>query len=682
MQRKIARCLSMTVFMGVIGVFLTIRLKGFLLQAYSYELPSWSLYGLILLIAFLGGFFAKQVWLFLNCWAKVPSICAAFVYVVSVLVSFLLSRILLDRALENSGVIMSQISQYVFLLGAGLLLGTFLLCLSTALQELSVLIVRKIKKINRYDVIFLLSVLVIINIAVRIYAVNSSTIYCWDNAGYWKTANSMVEQWKTDGIMAVLCSTYDSILKEDYNWLIALPSMVFARILGEGRYAFLASIANFGYYPICILVWFAAKYVGKRPILTSAAVLMMVPMLFVNVLKGFVDVAGCAATLAAMFLWLYKRRENDFGQFLLIGVCLAVALLLRRWYSFFALSFMLTLVIDCLVFRRSGVPLLGALAGFAFTLLFFFQPLVSGKLLADYGTMYAAYSQEMRKNFLLLFYYYGWIPLAISLAVDVYCVIKKETCQIGLFVLIQTLLCFVLFVKIQTHGQQHLLLYVPMQITMSMILIVRLLNLRRECAVAGTLVLSLIPTLMPFFPSYQPASVEEIRGMEPWPSYSWYPPQREDAEDMVALMRRLDGYGAEGKTVGLLASSFVLNWDILMNAEASLSLPRVSDVDRNAYFLSLPQVDQRDGWSDTIFACDVLVVTDPIQLHLGEENQAVVWLPAEKLLNGEGFAAAYERSDEVWELTDGITLYFFEKTRELTEAEMEELRQMFYQITS
>lgn len=92
---------------------------------------------------------------------------------------------------------------------------------------------------------------------------------------------------------------------------------------------------------------------------------------------------------------------------------------------------------------------------------------------------------------------------------------------------------------------------------------------------------------------------------------------------VVGLLRYFDGFGAEGRRVGLLASSFILNQDMLLNSEASLSLPRVSDISRN-YLVYLPDVDQRDGWSDALFKCDILAVADPPQTHLGEENQAVI----------------------------------------------------------
>lgn len=235
------------------------------------------------------------------------------------------------------------------------------------------------------------------------------------------------------------------------------------------------------------------------------------------------------------------------------GVLLAAAVLMRRWYAFCALAFVLSLVTDC-VKRKNVYPLISTVGGFAFTLLFFFQRLVSTKLLADYSSLYVAYKIGLDKDILLLFRYFGIIPLILFFAAGICLLFSKSQRCDAAFLMIWSVLCFCLFVRVQTHGQQHLLMYAPA---------------------------------------------------------------------FMCMIRYLDSLGAKGLHVGLLASSFTLNQDMLLNSEASLSLPRVSDTPRS-YLVYLPDVDQRDGWSDALFKCDILAVADPPQTHLGEENQAVM----------------------------------------------------------
>lgn len=74
--------------------------------------------------------------------------------------------------------------------------------------------------------------------------------------------------------------------------------------------------------------------------------------------------------------------------------------------------------------------------------------------------------------------------------------------------------------------------------------------------------------------------------------------------------------------------------------------------------------------------CSIAVADHP-QTHLGEESQAVVVLPAKDLLSGEGIGKAFRRLDKSFSLDGGVTMYIFEKTRELTDAECENLRERF-----
>lgn len=312
---------------------------------------------------------------------------------------------------------------------------------------------------TRGDICFIATILAAVNLLVFIYAKNSSTIYYWDNAGYWSVSRELAELWKNEGTKRLLEVVFDSVLTLDYNYLIILPAIVCVRLLGSSRYIFLSSIANFGYLPVCLLVWYMAKrYTKHRLIITTI------------------------------------------------------------------------------------------------TLLFFFQRLVSTKLLADYSSLYVAYKIGLDKDILLLFRYFGIIPLILFFAAGICLLFSKGQRCDAAFLMIWSVLCFCLFVRVQTHGQQHLLMYAPA---------------------------------------------------------------------FMCMIRYLDSLGAKGLHVGLLASSFTLNQDMLLNSEASLSLPRVSDTPRS-YLVYLPDVDQRDGWSDALFKCDILAVADPPQTHLGEENQTVV----------------------------------------------------------
>lgn len=417
-------------------------------------------------------------------------------------------------------------------LGGGLLLAIFILLNLPALRRIFASIKSVLRSVTRGDICFIATILAAVNLLVFIYAKNSSTIYYWDNAGYWSVSRELAELWKNEGTKRLLEVVFDSVLTLDYNYLIILPAIVCVRLLGSSRYIFLSSIANFGYLPVCVLVWYMAKrYTKPRLIITTI------------------------------------------------------------------------------------------------TLLFFFQRLVSTKLLADYSSLYVAYKIGLDKDILLLFRYFGIIPLILFFAAGICLLFSKSQRCDAAFLMIWSVLCFCLFVRVQTHGQQHLLMYAPAFMCMIILVSGRLeanLHGSKQYTTALTAAgMSLIVSLSPFIPRIQPASLQELKKPTMLPSFSWSPPKRSDAMTVVGLLRYLDSLGAKGLHVGLLASSFTLNQDMLLNSEASLSLPRVSDTPRS-YLVYLPDVDQRDGWSDALFKCDILAVADPPQTHLGEENQAVM----------------------------------------------------------
>lgn len=588
-----------------------------------------------------------------------------------------LRRQVLDRAAEGGGLPAGTAYYLAMLLGAVLLLTLFLLVLLRALRESLPGAGRWLRSLGRRELIFAAALIAVLNGFAVLYMHGSSTIYFWDNAGYWDRARTLAETWD-GGPRAVLAAVYSSVLTQDYNLLIVLPFAPVIRIFGGSRLVFVLCIVNFGLVPTGLLVGGLARRYGAGAPAAAAAALCALPMLLYLALVGFVDVGGVFFALAALALCLPDAAPGRSALVARVpaGCFLAAAVLLRRWYAFFALSLLLAEAVRSLLFRRGAAGLLWLAGSFAFCLLFLFQPMVSGLLLADYASAYAAYALSLKTDFLLLFRYFGLFILLCAAGVCVLGLRRRETRERAVLLLLQPVLCFALFTRVQSHGQQHLLLYVPALVLALLPLYAGLARRARagRAAAAALLLTAALPALSPFLPRTQPAAVTEIRTAAVLPAFSWTPPVRGDALEIVRLVRWLDETaGAQGQTVGVLASSFVLNADILKNAEDSLGLARVSDVARG-YLRTLPAVDSRDDFPGALFDCDYLLVADPVQLHLGEENQQVVALPARAVLAGEGFGAAYTPLAQVFRVGDGsVTVRLYRRTRPVTQAERDAL---------
>ncbi|MDR3860782.1 MAG: hypothetical protein Q3X65_01830, partial [Flavonifractor sp.] len=146
------------------------------------------------------------------------------------------------------------------------------------------------------------------------------------------------------------------------------------------------------------------------------------------------------------------------------------------------------------------------------------------------------------------------------------------------------------------------------------------------------------------------------------------PPQRSDLAQLVALRVYVDGLSAqEPKTAAVIASSFVFNSSILDNTLRSAGIPQPEGP--KTAVATFATVDKRDGFSWAALECDYLIVADPIQYHLGEQNQHLVTVLAQPVLEGTGIGTAYRRLDVSFPLQDGVTVYVYERTRDIAPEE-------------
>jgi len=174
----------------------------------------------------------------------------------------------------------------------------------------------------------------------------------------------------------------------------------------------------------------------------------------------------------------------------------------------------------------------------------------------------------------------------------------------------------------------------------------------------------------------QPKSIGEIKSPALIPNYSYYPPIDENTDVILELTDYLDEeIGLKGKTACLVASSLRLNYDTLMNAEISLSVKPKHEIQRISYIKTIPEVDRRDGFTETLFETDYIITTDKAELHLAPEEQKSISIPNSLILSGTGFGAAYEKKDKSFAFPDGTQILIYKRTREITPEEKQEVLQ-------
>lgn len=650
-----------------VGLFLSVRFNAFIFQWLGVSYDSWVhilIAAAFLLVTWL---FRKTVTAFLEMNAYGLRPAAIAVYVISIVSSYFLRSALIYSSIEGTE-ISSPIILIACLIGCGILLGLFILFCARAIQAAVLPALKEIGRLKKRDWIYLLGLFLCLNLSAWLYIRLSHTVYFWDNAGYWTTTHSLAETART-GIGPLVRAVYSSVMLTDYNYIIALPGTLLCLLFGKSRYVFVAGIINIYVFPLFVIIFLYLRRRWKRYMFIVTALILLLPAVIYLSLIGFVDIAGIIPCFLAV-LFYFRGKKDQPGSYIIAGCLLAIAVLLRRWYLFFALSFIICVVLDALFYNRSPMPALATLFPTGFILLFFFQKFVSYRLLADYGSMYAGYQMGLKSNFLLLFRYFGLIPIVLILAFAVYQCIRRDSRRQSLFMLIQPVICFVLFVSIQTHGQQHLFLYLPAFYWFGAQAFRVLFSSERKYIFLVSTAVPLFLTLYCLVPRIKPASVAEIESPALIADFSFKPEVRSEIDELLELTAYMDSL-VEGtdKNMAILSSSITLNISVLTNVEISLSLEGCDDIDRS-YILNLPAVDSRDGLPLDIWAWDYVLVASPVQTHLGEDKQRVVTVPAESFINGTDISAAYNRLPVMFTLTEyDVDIYIYEKSRDVTDEE-------------
>jgi hypothetical protein len=518
---------------------------------------------------------------------------------------------------------------------------------------------------RRRSILFFAGTMLLLNLAAAIYLANSDTIYFWDNAGYWQRAADIAH-----GSLSghLLKSVYEMILSDDYNVLAALLPAFLMKVFGSSRAVFVLAIVNFYTLPCVMIVYSIAKHYTTRPVVISAAALFSCPTLLYLSLSGFVDIGGMIPAL--LCCWLYLAGKENAKKYFLLGLLLTLTILFRRWYAFFALSFVLAMLFDCLLSHKKLFYVIVTILHMGFLLLMFFGDFVTGKLLADYGSLYADYKFSLVTDLRITTRYFGVIPLALTALGGIWLALRKKD-RTALFLVLQMGLCFFLFVHTQTHGQQHMLLYIP-AFLVALIAILSSVSLSTRSATV-LLCLSLVCSANVLVSRSQPSSISEIRHFALVPDFYLHSPKRNDTKEILALKQYLDQTVPKDQHAGILASSFVLNEDILRNVQASLNVKNAGGTEADSkYIINLPAVDSRDHDIAALYWVEYMVVATPAQTHLPEGSQRLVTEPVKSFEGQTDFARAFEKLEREFSFS-GIRVSVYRRVRDVTNEEKAEL---------
>jgi len=496
----------------------------------------------------------------------------------------------------------------------------------------------------------LLDLFVCLNAVTALYAFTSNTVYVWDNAGYWAIARTLAQEELDYGhIIRILETT----LTLDYNHLLAFPISLVMRLFGGSRTVYLFALSNF--YTLPGLWGLNALAKGKK--WSGLPMAGLFPLLGYTGLVGFVDVACCAMSIWAYVIYTSDKPAQSRG--VLTGILLVGTFLCRRYFVFFAASFGVAAFLTKVLFdRKKWWDFLALVCSCGVCALTFAYRFLLDKVLeAQYSDLYSAYDLGLMSDFLYACRYYGLVLLVLFLCAALINLARKEDRWKMAFGLVQMVVCFVAFVQVQSHGQQHFLMYLPA------LAFLAVTALSRAPQFLSAL-LAMATAAYCFFPKLQPTIVTDIDSPDLFPSFHFYGPKRYDIDQLLALADFVDGLSAEEPaTAALLAASFTFNTETLTSLRASLNLPEPEVKTTIQYHGS---VDKRDPFNWNTVTADYLIVGDPVQVHLGEENQEILAILVNHVLNGTGPGKAYRLLPDTFQLSDGVTVRIYKRVRSWT----------------
>lgn len=504
-----------------------------------------------------------------------------------------------------------------------------------------------------------LAVALVVNIITALYCTGTATVYYWDTNIYWSSSTMLAGQSLGLGQLRLVV---ESVITQEYNYLLSFPLSLVMRVLGTNRYVFLFATVNLYVLPALL----GMLVLGRRSKYGGILLCCATPMLLYTALTGFVDVAAAGAGIWAFLIYTDESRPQA-ARGILTGGLLTLVFLLRRYFFFFTVSFGIAAFLALLIRRSQWKSFLTmAVTGVGFSLFFGQSFVVSQVLSANYADTYSAYDQGRWIDLVMLCRYYGYVMMAVALVCVVFLLLRSKSRYGALLCLCQPVLCLFLFTRIQSHGQQHLLLYLP-AFCFALAGGMELLPERRSVRwVPWALALCTLGSS--FLPRPQPSHPSEIAVPDPLPAFTYVPGQRTDLAQLVALRVYMDSLSAEEqKTAAVLASSFTFNSSIYDNTLRSLNISQSGGPATSIIYFAT--VDKRDGFSWNALTADYLIVADPVQTHLGADNQHILTVLAQPVLDGTGIGTAYRQLDQSFPLEDGVTVYVYERTRDITREE-------------
>ena len=565
-----------------------------------------------------------------------------------------------------------------------ILLTTYYFFVCNVIKRCGLLQLIKDMKINQ--MMFILGLLFVTNIFLLSVLLKDRYLYFWDFGGYWGVA---IEQ--SSNMFATPFQTmrdlYMSINNDEYNKLIPCLIALPLRLLGKDFEMYGLIIYNMFVVPTFVSIYLAIMNILKDGACKASVAIFFVicscATFYSPILLGYLD-AFALLNLSLAFLVLSSDfwKEYSFGKSVLLGISLILSMLGRRYFAFAVVGIVVAVVLASiykLIISKNKKEVLLMLLKTAVTvgitmatpMLMFFRKFLKNSADGTIKEAYSAYqSGTMVSNYIFLVKYFGLVSIVLALLGVILWIKNKKNVEYLIVIIVSFFVTTFLFYRVQSMGNHHYYLtVVPISILMGLAITI-LYGHRNKSIYILTVVLTLSNLAVSVTNMTPPQTISCL-----WTNQKLRPQIRGDIPEIQAMASDLKALSNEGHVSYVLASSTIINDDIIRKVYMPDELVSVPNLCVSNH------VDLRDGFPTAFLTADIVLVANPVQYHLSEDSQRVVCLLAEEFTENKELAKNFVELKN-YTLDDGVTVTMYQKVSEYTEEQKQYLRDLFNQYYS
>lgn len=493
--------------------------------------------------------------------------------------------------------------------------------------------------------------------------------------------------------LAWLHQTLVAVYSEQKNPVITFLLYPFYVLGGSSRLAYLLGIHLMYLIPTILLVFLLVKYHLKEENKLSTPFLIFMGLttsfyapFWMTTIKGRPDIACLIPYIYIMYAFCKYKFEEKINPKILILCTLGLYLpfLLRRWclISTFSIltGILVTVLIRVFLEEKKLKVILGKIKTLSLNLLWLgggvllFALLIQKQLFLgifdpSYHSLFNAYKFPMSLSIKLYIYTSGIITLIVCSIGAILSIKNKNTRYTSVFYLINILLYFYIFTRVQIICENHRLLIELWTLLLfifgSFEIYKRIKN--KSASNAFLIILSLYYLTNfsnIFFPKFEKFPL--FSGVKWQQEYHPYFSEISRlTEDLKKLIKK-----DEDCKIATFSRSKALCYEFLVGSDQNRVYRK--------NIIPVPVMDlENKNISPSSLLTDYVVVTDPVQITFSEDISKIITIPTEMIIKNKQIGKAYTRLPGKYQLGENIYAYIYKRERPLTKQELNSFDKLF-----